>query len=133
MGQSLKSLKNNFYNDFKGTEYLLAAVNLENEIDTCQTTVRTGIKVWRIPRNFTMNAFQGKVSSTLHKVLSFILNVWYSTYASCIAMKLNPLFLRSLEYSVSSSAMPLSSQAHKHSQKPFLAIRFLPPFAFVWG
>ena len=35
-----KSLKNNFCNDFKGTEYLLAAVNLENEIDTCQTTVR---------------------------------------------------------------------------------------------
>ena len=35
-----KSLKNIFYNDFKGTEYLLAGVNLENEIDTCQTTVR---------------------------------------------------------------------------------------------
>ena len=35
-----KSLKNNFYNDFKGTEYLLAAVNLENKIDTCQTTVQ---------------------------------------------------------------------------------------------
>ena len=35
-----KSLKNIFYNDFKGTEYLLAGVNLENEIDTCQTTVQ---------------------------------------------------------------------------------------------
>ena len=35
-----KSLKNNFYNNFKGTEYLQAGVNLKNEIDTCQTTVK---------------------------------------------------------------------------------------------
>ena len=34
-----KSLKNNFFNDFKGTEYLLGGVNLKKEIDTCQTTV----------------------------------------------------------------------------------------------
>ena len=41
-----KSLKNNFYNDFKGTEYLFAGVNLENEIDTCQTTVRGNISIY---------------------------------------------------------------------------------------
>ena len=33
------SLKNNLYNDFKGPEHLLGGMNLENEIDTCQTTV----------------------------------------------------------------------------------------------
>ena len=27
------------YNDFKGPEHLLGGMNLENEIDTCQTTV----------------------------------------------------------------------------------------------
>ena len=35
-----ESLKNNLYNAFKGPEYLLGGTNLENEIDTCQTTVR---------------------------------------------------------------------------------------------
>ena len=35
-----ESLKNNLYNDFKGPEHLLGGMNLENEIDTCQTTVR---------------------------------------------------------------------------------------------
>ena len=34
-----ESLKNNLYNDFKGPEHLLGGKNLENEIDTCQTTV----------------------------------------------------------------------------------------------
>ena len=34
-----ESLKNNLYNDFKGPEHLLGGMNLENEIDTCQTTV----------------------------------------------------------------------------------------------
>ena len=34
-----ESLKNNLYNDFKGQEHLLGGMNLENEIDTCQTTV----------------------------------------------------------------------------------------------
>ena len=34
-----ESLKNNLYNDFKGPELLLGGMNLENEIDTCQTTV----------------------------------------------------------------------------------------------
>ena len=35
-----ESLKNNLYNDFKGPEHLLGGMNLENEIDTCQTTVQ---------------------------------------------------------------------------------------------
>ena len=35
-----ESLKNNLYNDFKGPGHLLGGMNLENEIDTCQTTVR---------------------------------------------------------------------------------------------
>ena len=35
-----ESLENNLYNDFKGPEYLLCGTNLENEIDTCQTTVQ---------------------------------------------------------------------------------------------
>ena len=34
-----ESLKNNMFNDFKGLEHLLGGMNLENEIDTCQTTV----------------------------------------------------------------------------------------------
>ena len=34
-----ESLKNNLYNDFKGPEHLLGGMNLENEIDSCQTTV----------------------------------------------------------------------------------------------
>ena len=34
-----ESLKNNLCNDFKGQEHLLSGMNLENEIDTCQTTV----------------------------------------------------------------------------------------------
>ena len=34
-----ESLKNNLYNDFKGPDHLLGGMNLENEIDTCQTTV----------------------------------------------------------------------------------------------
>ena len=34
-----ESLKNNLYNDFKGPEHLLGGMNLENEIDTFQTTV----------------------------------------------------------------------------------------------
>ena len=34
-----ESLKNNLYNDFKGPEHLLVGMNLENKIDTCQTTV----------------------------------------------------------------------------------------------
>ena len=38
-----ESLKNNLYNDFKGPEHLLGGMNLENEIDTCQTTVRSSI------------------------------------------------------------------------------------------
>ena len=36
-----ESLKNNLYNDFKGPEHLLGGMNLENEIDTCQTTVQS--------------------------------------------------------------------------------------------
>ena len=36
-----ESLKNNLYNDFKGPEHLLGGMNLENEIDTCQTTVHS--------------------------------------------------------------------------------------------
>ena len=35
-----ESLINNLYNDFKGPEHLLGGMNLENEIDSCQTTVR---------------------------------------------------------------------------------------------
>ena len=35
-----QSLENNLYNDFKGPEHLLGGMNLENEIDTCQTTVQ---------------------------------------------------------------------------------------------
>ena len=38
-----QSLENNLYNDFKGPEHLLGGMNLENEIDTCQTTVRLGV------------------------------------------------------------------------------------------
>ena len=34
-----QSLENNLYNDFKGPKHLLGGMNLENEIDTCQTTV----------------------------------------------------------------------------------------------
>ena len=34
-----ESLKNNLYNAFKGPDDLLGGMNLENEIDTCQTTV----------------------------------------------------------------------------------------------
>ena len=34
-----ESLKNNLDNDFKGPEYFLGGKNLENKIDTCQTTV----------------------------------------------------------------------------------------------
>ena len=34
-----ESLQNNLYNDFKGPEYLLGGMNLENKIDTYQTTV----------------------------------------------------------------------------------------------
>ena len=34
-----QSLENNLYNDFKGPEHLLGGMNLENEIDTWQTTV----------------------------------------------------------------------------------------------
>ena len=34
-----ESLKNNLYNDFKEPEHLLGGMNLETEIDTCQTTV----------------------------------------------------------------------------------------------
>ena len=36
-----ESLKNYLYNDFKGPEHLLGGMNLENEIDTCQTTVQS--------------------------------------------------------------------------------------------
>ena len=35
-----QSLENNLYNDFKGPEHLLGGMNLENEIDTCQITVK---------------------------------------------------------------------------------------------
>ena len=35
-----QSLENNLYNDFKGPEHLLGGMNLENKIDTCQTTVQ---------------------------------------------------------------------------------------------
>ena len=38
-----ESLKNNLYNDFKGPEHLLGGMNLENEIDTSQTTVQEAI------------------------------------------------------------------------------------------
>ena len=34
-----ESLKNNLYVDFRGPEHLFGGMNLENEIDTCQTTV----------------------------------------------------------------------------------------------
>ena len=37
-----QSLENNLYNDFKGPEHLLGGMNLENEIDTCQTTMQEG-------------------------------------------------------------------------------------------
>ena len=39
-----QSLENNLYNDFKGPEHLLGGMNLENEIDTCQTTVLSPIQ-----------------------------------------------------------------------------------------
>ena len=35
-----ESLQNNLCNDFKRPEYLLSGMNLENEIDKCQTTVK---------------------------------------------------------------------------------------------
>ena len=44
-----ESLKNNLYNDFKGPEHLLGGMNLENEIDTCQTTVQCSIPHSRTP------------------------------------------------------------------------------------
>jgi len=34
-----QSPENNLNIDFKGPEHLLGGMNLENEIDTCQTTV----------------------------------------------------------------------------------------------
>ena len=40
-----ESLKNNLYNDFKGPEHLLGGMKLENEIDTCQTTVHNNFKL----------------------------------------------------------------------------------------
>ena len=43
-----ESLKNNLYNDFKAPEYLLGGTNLENEIDTCQTTVHQDINIVKI-------------------------------------------------------------------------------------
>ena len=42
-----QSLENNLYNDFKGPEHLLGGMNLENEIDTCQTTVQCLFNVYR--------------------------------------------------------------------------------------
>ena len=45
-----ESLKNNLYNDFKGPEHLLGGMNLENEIDTCQTTVPSIIQFLLLPR-----------------------------------------------------------------------------------
>ncbi len=39
-----QSLENNLYNDFKGPEHLLGGMILENEIDTCQTTVPRDFK-----------------------------------------------------------------------------------------
>ena len=35
-----QSLENNLYIDFKGPEHLLGGMKLENEIDTCQSTVK---------------------------------------------------------------------------------------------
>ena len=54
-----ESLKNNLYNDFKGPEHLLGGMNLENEIDTCQTTVHGG-KIARITLTFH-SMFKNKV------------------------------------------------------------------------
>ena len=45
-----ESLKNNLYNDFKGPEHLLGGMNLENEIDTCQTTVPPLLQCRRFSR-----------------------------------------------------------------------------------
>ena len=45
-----ESLKNNLYNDFKGPEHLLGGMNLENKIDTCQTTVQDLIKSKQLRR-----------------------------------------------------------------------------------
>ena len=51
-----ESLKNNLYNDFKGPEHLLGGMNLENEIDTCQTTVYCRILLsTRTVLNLTMH------------------------------------------------------------------------------
>ena len=49
-----ESLKNNLYNDFKGPEHLLGGMNLENEIDTCQTTVVCCVMLWYLKSAFTL-------------------------------------------------------------------------------
>ena len=54
-----ESLKNNLYNDFKGPEHLLGGMNLENEIDTCQTTVRRAEMAFLI---FPMMVFPNSIS-----------------------------------------------------------------------
>ena len=51
-----ESLKNNLYNDFKGPEHLLGGMNLENEIDTCQTTVECRFYFLIMP-HFFINPF----------------------------------------------------------------------------
>ena len=56
-----ESLKNNLYNDFKGPEHLLGGMNLENEIDTCQTTVTCKVRMFVASKR---TCFVGKNSST---------------------------------------------------------------------
>ena len=57
-----ESLKNNLYNNLKGPEHLLGGMNLENEIDTCQTTVR------------------GAFSNQVTLMPSFVMSAKYSLY-----------------------------------------------------
>ena len=68
-----ESLKNNLYNDFKGPEHLLGGMNLENEIDTCQTTVQH-------PIIGETNVFQKKTQSFSSGGLMYSLYVMCQLY-----------------------------------------------------
>ena len=62
-----ESLKNNLYNDFKGPEHLLGGMNLENEIDTCQTTVG-----WAVERHYYLSLCSSvKCSKSITTYISF--------------------------------------------------------------
>ena len=66
-----ESLKNNLYNDFKGPEHPLGGMNLENEIDTCQTTVP-----WLMVPKKLFSIFPREISPivTLHDIqLKFLI------------------------------------------------------------